>query len=86
MKIRIFPRWVTWQIALALPDLPRDKLYWRFHFMMGSMFYTMADPGRIRSVNRNNCRICRQLPFLGQGQQVLSRQKAINIGQRLRKV
>lgn len=43
------------QIALALPDLPRDKLYWRFHFMMGSMFYTMADPGRIRSLSDGTC-------------------------------
>jgi AcrR family transcriptional regulator len=34
----------------ALPHLTLDQLYWRFHFTMGSMVYTMASPGRIESM------------------------------------
>ena len=42
-------------IAEALPDLPRDELYWRFHFMLGSMAYTMADSGRIQTLSGGEC-------------------------------
>jgi AcrR family transcriptional regulator len=42
-------------IAEALPDLPTIDLYWRFHFLMGSMFYTMADSGRIQSLSGGRC-------------------------------
>lgn len=34
----------------ALPQLPADELNWRFHFLLGSMVYTMALPGRIESL------------------------------------
>ncbi len=34
----------------ALPQLPADTLNWRFHFLLGSMVYTMALPGRIESL------------------------------------
>lgn len=27
-------------LARALPDLPREELFWRFHFMVGSMVHT----------------------------------------------
>lgn len=30
-----------------LPDLPREDLYWRFHILLGAMFFTMANPARI---------------------------------------
>ncbi|MCB4770414.1 TetR family transcriptional regulator [Ancylobacter sp. Lp-2] len=42
-------------IAEALPDLPELELYWRFHFLIGSMFYTMADSGRIQSLSGGKC-------------------------------
>lgn len=42
-------------IAEALPGLPQSELYWRFHFLMGSMFYTMADSGRIQSLSGGSC-------------------------------
>lgn len=38
-------------LALALPALERDQLYWRFHFVLGAMTYTMAAPGRIESLS-----------------------------------
>jgi AcrR family transcriptional regulator len=37
-------------LAKALPKLPAKELYWRFHFLLGSMVYTMANPGRIESI------------------------------------
>lgn len=41
--------------AEALPGLPQDELYWRFHFLIGSMFYTMADSGRIQTLSGGAC-------------------------------
>ena len=40
-------------LAKALPKLPAKDLYWRFHFMLGTMVYTMAQPGRIESVTKD---------------------------------
>jgi AcrR family transcriptional regulator len=34
----------------ALPQIPRAEIEWRFHFMLGAMFYTMADSGRIQAL------------------------------------
>jgi AcrR family transcriptional regulator len=42
-------------LSEALPDLPKDELYWRFHFLIGSMFYTMADSGRIQTLTDGDC-------------------------------
>jgi AcrR family transcriptional regulator len=38
-------------LALALPELSSEELHWRFHFLLGSMVYTMAHPGRIESLS-----------------------------------
>ena len=38
-------------VTAALPDLPTTEVAWRFHFMLGTMIYTMANSGRIQSVN-----------------------------------
>jgi AcrR family transcriptional regulator len=40
-------------LARALPDLPNHTLHWRFHFLLGSMVYTMAMPGRIESITQD---------------------------------
>lgn len=37
-------------LAQALPELKRDELHWRFHFLLGAMVYTMAAPGRIEAI------------------------------------
>ena len=37
-------------IAAALPQQPRAEIEWRFHFMLGAMFYTMANSGRIQAL------------------------------------
>ena len=38
-----------------LPNLPDVDLYWRFHFMLGTMVYTMANTGRIQSLTGGKC-------------------------------
>jgi len=37
-------------LVKALPNMPRAEVEWRFHFMLGTMFYTMADSGRIQAL------------------------------------
>jgi AcrR family transcriptional regulator len=37
-------------LAKALPHLSSNELHWRFHFLLGTMVYTMAQPGRIESL------------------------------------
>jgi AcrR family transcriptional regulator len=61
-------------IAGALPELPRAEIEWRFHFMLGAMFYTMADSGRIQALTKgridpgNVKRALRHMiPFLAAG-------------------
>jgi len=39
-------------LASALPNLAPHDLYWRFHFVLGAMVYTMARPGRIESITQ----------------------------------
>jgi len=33
-----------------LPDLPREDLYWRLHFMVGTLAYCMSGPGTMRLI------------------------------------
>jgi|TARA_B110000263_G_scaffold250162_1_gene271041 AcrR family transcriptional regulator len=61
-------------LAKALPSLPSTDLYWRFHFMLGTMVYTMANPGRIQALTNNACdpsdmdaSLEYLVPFLAQG-------------------
>ena len=42
-------------LQTALPELPPVDLAWRFHFLLGTMFYTMANPGRIQSLTNGAC-------------------------------
>jgi AcrR family transcriptional regulator len=60
--------------AEALPDLPRSQVEWRFHFMLGSMFYTMANSGRIQALTDGRCdpgdidrALHHMIPFLAAG-------------------
>jgi AcrR family transcriptional regulator len=38
-----------------LPELPRIELEWRFHFLLGTMIYTMANNGRIQDLTDGHC-------------------------------
>ena len=58
----------------ALPEISRADLESRFHLMLGAMFYTMADPGRIQSLTHGRCDPSRiedalrhTIPFLAAG-------------------
>lgn len=42
-------------LQALLPALPPAELAWRFHFLLGAMVYTMADPGRIQSLTGGLC-------------------------------
>ena len=61
-------------LGRALPEIPRADLEWRFHFMLGAMFYTMADAGRIQSLTDGRCdpgrvedALAHIIPFLAAG-------------------
>jgi len=61
-------------VAEALPKLPRAEVEWRFHFMLGTMFYTMANSGRIQALTDGRCdpgevdlALKHMIPFLAAG-------------------
>lgn len=61
-------------IVKALPEMPRSEIEWRFHFMLGAMFYTMADSGRIQALTSGRCdpgdvkrALHHMIPFLAAG-------------------
>ena len=39
----------------CLPDLSRDDILWRFHFMLGTIYYTASGPHRIREFSNGRC-------------------------------
>jgi hypothetical protein len=61
-------------IGKALPNIPRAEIEWRFHFMLGVMFYTMANSGRIQAITGGRCdpgdvnlAIQHMIPYLAAG-------------------
>jgi AcrR family transcriptional regulator len=61
-------------IANALPKQPRAEVEWRFHFMLGAMYYTMANSGRIQALTGGRCdpgdvkrALRHMIPFLAAG-------------------
>jgi AcrR family transcriptional regulator len=42
-------------LAKCLPGLSRDEIYWRFHFLLGTVYYTGAGPHRIRTLSGGRC-------------------------------
>lgn len=61
-------------LAAALPHLPPRDLHWRFHFLLGTMVYTLANTGRIQALTGNACdpsdmdaALAYLVPFLAQG-------------------
>ena len=58
----------------ALPQQPRAEIEWRYHFMLGAMFYTMANSGRIQALTNGRCdpgdvkrALHHMIPFLAAG-------------------
>ena len=42
-------------LAECLPGVPRDEILWRFHFMLGTIYYSASSPQRIRTFSRGRC-------------------------------
>lgn len=39
----------------CLPGLPPDEILWRFHFMLGTIYYSVASPQRIKTFSKGRC-------------------------------
>src|SRR5688500_10839876 len=39
----------------CLPDLSPDEVFWRFHFMLGTIYYSASSPQRIKAFSRGRC-------------------------------
>jgi AcrR family transcriptional regulator len=39
----------------CLPDLTREEVFWRFHFLLGTIYYTAAGPHRIKPLSKGRC-------------------------------
>jgi AcrR family transcriptional regulator len=39
----------------CLPRLTPDEILWRFHFMLGTIYYSVSSPQRIKSFSRGRC-------------------------------
>jgi len=42
-------------LCRCLPDLTREDVLWRFHFLLGAIYYTAAGPHRIRALSGGRC-------------------------------
>lgn len=58
----------------ALPNISKEDVCWRFHFLLGSMMYTMANPGRIQFLSDGLCdpgnvdeAVRQMVPFIAAG-------------------
>jgi AcrR family transcriptional regulator len=50
----ISSRFVT-ALMVMLPHLSRAELFWRFHFLLGALYFTMTNPTRIAHLSRGLC-------------------------------
>lgn len=39
----------------CLPELTREDVYWRFHFLLGAIYYTAMGPHRIKALSKGKC-------------------------------
>jgi AcrR family transcriptional regulator len=58
----------------CLPELSRDEVLWRFHFMLGTIYYTASGPHRIKALSEGRCdpasvseNVKHLIPFLAAG-------------------
>ena len=42
-------------LGKCLPKLSREDVLWRFHFLLGAIYYSAAGPNRIRTLSRGKC-------------------------------
>jgi AcrR family transcriptional regulator len=58
----------------CLPELSRDEVLWRFHFMLGTIYYSASGPHRIKALSGGRCdpasvweNVKHLIPFLAAG-------------------
>jgi AcrR family transcriptional regulator len=39
----------------CLPELAADEILWRFHFMLGTIYYSASSPQRIKAFSKGRC-------------------------------
>ena len=42
-------------LGSCLPELSRDEILWRFHFMLGTIYYSASGPNRVMSFSKGRC-------------------------------
>lgn len=42
-------------LSNCLPHLDREDVFWRFHFLLGGIYYTARGPHRIKTLSRGKC-------------------------------
>jgi len=42
-------------LCKCLPHLTREDVFWRFHFLLGAIYYTATGPQRIKALSRGKC-------------------------------
>ena len=42
-------------LARALPHLSQAEVFWRFNFLLGTLYYTMVNPTRIEHLSKGLC-------------------------------
>jgi AcrR family transcriptional regulator len=43
------------ELKAALPALTTEDIFWRFHFLVGAMIYTMSDSGQLEGLSGGTC-------------------------------
>jgi len=61
-------------LRACLPALPEDEILWRFHFMLGAIYYSASSPQRIKAFSGGRCdpgdlesTVRHLVPFLAEG-------------------
>ncbi len=61
-------------LGRAVPHLSRAELYWRFHFLLGALYYSMINPSRIAYLSDGICDpgdvgavLTQMVPFIATG-------------------
>ena len=47
-------RFVT-ALRACVPEVPPDEILWRFHFMLGTIYYSVSSPQRIKTFSKGRC-------------------------------
>lgn len=43
------------ELSRCLPQLTREEVFWRFHFLLGTIYYTASGPHRVKKLSNGKC-------------------------------